>query len=87
MLKLMLLHGGKVTQGVLRYAARDICAENLDLLLQHGCVIDSDVLTSAVLGHGGAIFLQCWNLPIKELLLLKSKTCFFLERGPLLKLG
>lgn len=48
LLKLILAHGGKITQNVLLKNAFQVSAEVLDLLLQHDCKIDSGVLRACV---------------------------------------
>jgi len=48
MLKLMLVHGGKITQNVLLKNASLVSAEVLDILLRHGCEINGGVLEACV---------------------------------------
>lgn len=51
MLKLILVHGGKITQNVLLENAWRVSAEVLDMLLQHNCEINSGVLEACVDSH------------------------------------
>ena len=48
MLKLTLVHGGKITQNVLLENAWNVSAEILDILLQHGCEINIGVLEACI---------------------------------------
>lgn len=52
MLKLILVHGGKITQNVLLKNASRVSAEVLDMLLQHNCEINSGVLEACVGSYG-----------------------------------